>query len=447
MRRDPPEASTGAPGGHHPATPKRGVGPLYGWVIAGVLAGAMVGSLWPDTGASLQPLGDGFIRLVKMLVTPVVFFTVVLGIADMGDLKGVGRVGIKALVYFEVLSTVALVVGLITVNLIRPGDGFHVVASQLDASLVSKYAEQAHHQSFSQFVLQIIPTTLFSALSSGELLQVLLVAILAGFGFLLVGEASQPLYRVFEAANRVTFRIVALVMWAAPVGAFGAMAFTIGKFGLRSLGPLASLMGTFYLTCLLFVFVVLGLVARVAGFSLWRLLVYLRTEMITVVGTSSSESVLAPLMGKLERVGCRRGTVGLVVPTGYSFNLDGICIYITMAAIFLSQALDTPLSLTQQLTLLGVAMLTSKGAAAVTGGGFVTLAATLAVVPSVPVAALALILGIDRFMSEARALTNLIGNAVATLAVSRWEGELSAEELGQAVDRLSRTPASAQSES
>ena len=416
----------------------RRTGPLYAWVILGVIAGGLVGAIWPDTGASLQPLGDGFIRLVKMLVTPVVFFTVVLGIAEMGDLKGVGRVGLKALVYFEVLSTVALVVGLITVNLIRPGDGFHVVAGQLDASLVSKYAEQAHHQGFAQFVLQIIPTTLFSAVTSGELLQVLLVAILVGFGFLLTGEAAASLLKLVEAANRISFRIVALVMWAAPVGAFGAMAFTIGKFGLRSLGPLASLMGTFYLTCLLFVFVVLGLVARWAGFSLWRLLVYLRTEMITVVGTSSSESVLAPLMEKLERIGCRRGTVGLVVPTGYSFNLDGICIYLTMAAIFLSQALDTPLTLVQQLTLLGVAMLTSKGAAAVTGGGFVTLAATLAVVPSVPVAALALILGIDRFMSEARALTNLIGNAVATLAVSRWEGEMSREDLRTSVDRLSR---------
>ena len=273
---------------------RRNVGPLYGWVIAGVLAGALVGTLWPATGASLQPLGDGFIRLVKMMVTPVVFFTVVLGIADMGDLKGVGRVGVKALLYFEVLSTVALIIGLITVNLIRPGDGFHIVASQLDASLVSKYADQAQHQSFTQFMLQIIPNTVFSALSSGELLQVLLVAILTGFGFLVAGDASQPLYRVFESANRVTFRIVAIVMWAAPVGAFGAMAFTIGKFGIRSLGPLASLMGTFYLTCLLFVFVILGLVARWAGFSLWRLLVYLRTEMITVVGTSSSESVLAP---------------------------------------------------------------------------------------------------------------------------------------------------------
>ena len=416
----------------------RRTGPLYAWVILGVIAGGLVGAIWPDTGASLQPLGDGFIRLVKMLVTPVVFFTVVLGIAEMGDLKGVGRVGLKALVYFEVLSTVALAVGLITVNLLRPGDGFHVVAAQLDASLVSKYADQAHHQGFAQFVLQIIPTTLFSAVTSGELLQVLLVAILVGFGFLLTGEAAAPLLTLVEAANRISFRIVALVIWAAPVGAFGAMAFTIGKFGLRSLGPLASLMGTFYLTCLLFVFVVLGLVARWAGFSLWRLLVYLRTEMITVVGTSSSESVLAPLMEKLERIGCRRGTVGLVVPTGYSFNLDGICIYLTMAAIFLSQALDTPLTLVQQLTLLGVAMLTSKGAAAVTGGGFVTLAATLAVVPSVPVAALALILGIDRFMSEARALTNLIGNAVATLAVSRWEGEMSREDLRTSVDRLSR---------
>ncbi|MCX7055700.1 MAG: C4-dicarboxylate transporter DctA [Proteobacteria bacterium] len=406
---------------------------LYFWVLVAVAAGALVGTLAPDAGVALKPLGDGFIRLIRMLVGPIVFCTIVLGIAHMRDLPRVGRVGIKALAYFEVLSTVALGVGMLVGNLVRPGDGFHVDPSRLDASAVAKYASAAHEQSISDFLLNIIPTTLPGALTSGELLQVLVAALLTGFGAAMVGERAQFFVSFIESASQVLFRIVSMVMWAAPIGAFGAMAFTLGKFGWHSLAPLARFMGVFYLTCALFVFVVLGLVARWSGFSLWRLVAYLRTEILTVIGTSSSESVLALLIDRLERLGCRRATVGLVVPTGYSFNLDGTCIYLSLAVLFLAQALDVSLSLGQQLTLLVVAMLSSKGAATVTGGGFITLAATLTVVPSVPVAALALILGIDRFMSEARAVTNLIGNAVATLVISRWEGEISATDLRRAL--------------
>jgi len=415
-------------------------GRLYVWVLIGIATGVVVGAVAPELGVALKPLGDGFIKLIKMLVPPVIFLTVVLGIAHMRDLRGVGRIGLKALVYFEVLSTIALLVGLLVVNTLKPGAGLHVDPSHLDAAAVSKFAEAAHHQSPVDFLLGIIPTTLFSALTSGELLQVLLVAVLAGFGLLLAGHAGEPLYAVLEAANKLMLRVVGLVMWAAPLGACGAMAFTVGKFGFGSLGKLAALMGSFYLTCLVFVFGVLGLIAHAAGFSLWRLLVYLRTEFLTVLATSSSESVIAPVMEKLEHLGCRRTTVGLVVPTGYSFNLDGTAIYLTMAAIFLAQALDIPLTLSQQLGLLGVALVTSKGAAAVTGGGFVTLAATLAVVPEVPVAALALILGVDRFMSEARALTNLAGNAVATVVISRWEKELTPERLRSALERGAKEP-------
>jgi aerobic C4-dicarboxylate transport protein len=414
---------------------------LYFWVLVAVAAGALLGTLAPAAGVALQPLGDGFIRLIRMLIGPVVFCTIVLGVAHMRDLPRVGRVGIKSLVYFEVLSTVALAVGMLVGNLAQPGAGFHADPGQLDAAAVARYATAAHQQSITDFLINIIPTTLPGALTSGELLQVLLVALLTGFGAAMVGERAQFFIGFIESASQVLFRVVGLVMWVAPVGAFGAMAFTVGRFGWGSLGHLARFMGVFYLTCALFVFVVLGLVARVAGFGIWRLVAYLRTEIVTVIGTSSSESVLALLIDRLERLGCRRATVGLVVPTGYSFNLDGTCIYLSLAVLFLAQALDVPLSLGQQATLLVVAMLSSKGAAAVTGGGFITLAATLAVVPSVPVAALALILGIDRFMSEARAVTNLIGNAVATLVVSRWEGELGAAELRAALAAGPEAPA------
>ncbi len=406
---------------------------LYFWVLVAVAAGILVGTLAPATGVALQPLGEGFIHLIRMLVGPIVFCTIVLGIAHMRDLPRVGRVGFKALAYFELLSTIALVVGLVVGNLLRPGDGFHADPARLDAAAVAKYVNAAHQQSITDFLLNIIPTTLPGALTSGELLQVLLVALLTGFGASMVGERAQFFVSFVESTSQVLFRIVALVMWVAPVGAFGAMAYTVGRFGWGSLEHLARFMGVFYLTCGAFVFIVLGLVARLAGFSIWRLVAYLRTEIVTVIGTSSSESVLAPLIERLEQLGCRRATVGLVVPTGYSFNLDGTCIYLSLAVVFLAQALDVPLSLGQQLTLLIVAMLSSKGAATVTGGGFITLAATLTVVPGVPVAALALILGIDRFMSEARAVTNLIGNAVATLVVSRWEGEVQAAALRSAL--------------
>ena len=414
---------------------------LYFWVLVAVAAGTLVGSFAPASGIALQPLGDGFIRLIRMLVGPVVFCTIVLGIAHMHDLPRVGRIGAKALVYFEVLSTVALAVGMLVGNLLGPGRGFHVDPAGFDAAAVAKYATAAHQQSVTEFLLNVIPATLPGALTSGELLQVLLVAVLTGVGAAIAGERATPFVAFIDAAAQVLFRIVGFVMWAAPLGAFGAMAFTIGKFGWSSLGPLARFMGVFYLTCFVFVFAVLGGVCRAAGFRVTGLVGYLRTEIVTVIGTSSSESVLAPLIDRLERLGCRRATVGLVVPTGYSFNLDGTCIYLSLATLFLAQALDVELSLAQQATLLLVAMLSSKGAATVTGGGFIALAATLAVVPGVPVAALALILGIDRFMSEARAVTNLIGNAVATLVVSRWEGELTGAEIRAHIARGAADPA------
>ena len=397
---------------------------LYLWVLIAVVAGAALGGYAPSLGIAMKPLGDGFIKLIRMLVAPIVFTTVVLGIAQMKSLGQVGRVGLKSLAYFEVLSTVALILGVIVANVLRPGAGFHADLSQLDASAASQYVSAAHEQSTVAFLLNVIPSTLPGALTSGELLQVLLVAVLTGFGAALTGEGARPFVTLMESASAILFRVVSLVMWLAPIGAFGAMAFTLGKFGWHSLAPLARFMGVFYLTCIAFVVLVLGSVARISGFRIWALVRYLRTEILTVIGTSSSESALAPLMDRLERLGCRRSTVGLVVPTGYSFNLDGTCIYLSLAALFLAQALDVPLTLSQQATILAVAMLTSKGAAAVTGGGFITLAATLAVVPGMPVEAIALILGIDRFMSEARAVTNLIGNAVATLVISRWEGEV-----------------------
>lgn len=402
---------------------------LYFWVLVAVACGILLGIAAPATAVSLKPLGDAFIKLIRMAVAPIVFVTVVLGIAQMKDLPKVGRIGIKALLYFEVLSTAALALGILAANLTHPGAGAHVDPNSLDVGAIAKYSAAAHEQSVTEFLLNVIPSTLLGALSSGEILQVLLVAIMTGFATVLAGASAEPFVRLLESTLQILYRIIGFVMWVAPIGAFGAMAFTVGKFGWAGLAPLAKFMGVFYLTCLIFVFGVLGAIARLSGFSLWRLVVYLKTELLTVLGTSSSESALAPLMDRLESLGCRRATVGLVVPTGYSFNLDGTSIYLSLAAIFLAQALDVPLTLGQQITLLLVAMLSSKGAATVTGGGFIALAATLAVVPTIPIAALALILGIDRFMSEARALTNLIGNAVATLIVSRWEGEITGEQI------------------
>ncbi len=397
---------------------------LYLWVLGAVVAGALLGLYAPDTAVAMKPLGDGFIKLIRMLVGPIVFTTVILGIAQMRNLGQVGRVGLKAIAYFEVLSTLALLLGVVVANVLRPGDGFHADITHIDTAAATHFLTAAHEQSAVDFLLNIIPSTLPGALTSGELLQVLLVAVLIGFGAALSGDRSHAFVALIESAAAILFKIVALVMWLAPIGAFGAMAYTLGKFGWHSLAPLARFMAVFYLTCGVFVLAVLGTVARLAGFRITALIRHLRTEILTVIGTSSSESALAPLMNRLERLGCRRSTVGLVVPTGYSFNLDGTCIYLSLAAIFLAQALDVSLSMGQQVTILAVAMLTSKGAAAITGGGFITLAATLAVVPGMPVESIALILGIDRFMSEARAVTNLIGNAVATLVISRWEGEL-----------------------
>jgi len=407
---------------------------LYLWVLLAIVIGGAIGHYAPDTGVALKPLGDGFIGLIKMLIAPIIFLTVVMGIAGVADVKKVGRVGVKAILYFEVVSSVALLIGLLVVNLLKPGAGFNVDPATLDAGAVARYAQAAHDQSTVGFLLHIIPKTFTDAFTGdGDLLQVLLVALLFGFALSALGAQAQPVLSLFDAISTVFFRMMTMIMRLAPIGAGGAMAFTIGKYGLDSLGPLARLMGSFYLACVLFVVLVLGAIARLGGFSIFRFLRYIRDELLLVLGTSSSESALVPLMHKLERLGCSRSVVGLVVPSGYSFNLDGTNIYLTMAAIFVAQALNVELSLTQELTLLAVAMLTSKGASGVTGAGFITLAATLAVVPSVPVAGLALILGIDRFMSEARALTNLIGNGVATIIVARWENELDRPQLARAL--------------
>ena len=403
---------------------------LYLWVLAAILAGGTLGHFAPEVAVSLKPLGDGFIGLIKMLIAPVIFLTVVSGVAGVSSARKVGRVGAKAILYFEVVSTFALIIGMVVVNVVKPGAGFDVNPATLDANAVARYAQQAHEQSTVQFLLHIIPKTFLDAFTGdGDLLQVLLLALLFGFALSGIGAAAQPVVSLLDGLSKAFFRMISMVMRLAPIGAGGAMAFTIGKYGVASLGPLLKLMGSFYLSCALFVLIVLGLIARPSGFSILRFLRYIREELLLVLGTSSSESGLVPLMEKLERLGCPRTVVGLVVPAGYSFNLDGTNIYLTMAAIFVAQALNVDLTLTQELTLLAVAMLTSKGASGVTGAGFITLAATLTVVPSVPVAGLALILGVDRFMSEMRALTNFIGNGVATIVVSRWEGELDRERL------------------
>lgn len=404
---------------------KRITGHLYFWVLIAILAGGTLGYLDATTAVKLKPLGDGFIALVKMLISPVIFCTVVLGIAGAGDMKKVGRVGGKALLYFEVVSTFALAIGLIVVNVIRPGAGFNVDPATLDAKAVAGYAKLAADQSTVDFLLHVIPKTFADAFTgSGDLLQVLLVAILFGYATIHMGKAGKVVHVFIEEASHIFFGMMNAIMKLAPLGAGGAMAFTIGKYGVGALKPLATLMGSFYLTCLLFVIVILGSIAAFVGFNIFRFIFYIKDELLTVLGTSSSESALVPLMEKLEKLGCSKSVVGLVVPSGYSFNLDGTNIYMTMAALFVAQALNIDLTLTQQLTMLGVAMLTSKGASGVTGAGFITLAATLAVVPTIPVAGLALVLGIDRFMSEARALTNFVGNGVAAIVVSSWEKEL-----------------------
>jgi aerobic C4-dicarboxylate transport protein len=416
---------------------------LYVQVVIAIFLGILIGHFWPSTGEALKPLGDGFIKLIKMIIAPVIFLTIVTGIAGMRDLGRVGRVALKAFAYFLFFSTLALILGLIVANLVRPGEGLNIDPATLDAGKVADYASKAHATSITGFVLDIIPDTFLSALTAGNILQTLLAAILFGIALALVGDRGNKLLDLLNQASLVMFRLVAIIMAAAPIGAFGAMAFTIGKYGIGSIANLAELVVTFYVTALLFVLVVLGTVARLAGFSIIRLIVYLKAELLLVLGTSSSESALPSLIEKLERAGCPKSIVGLVVPTGYSFNLDGTNIYMTLAALFIAQATGVDLTLGQQLLLLGVAMLSSKGAAGVTGAGFITLAATLSIVPSVPVAGMALILGIDRFMSECRSLTNFIGNAVATIVVTRWEGALDRDQFNAAlagrlpsVDRL-----------
>lgn len=407
-----------------PAAPRPWYAHLYVQVLAAIAAGVLVGHFAPATGEALKPLGDLFIKLVKMVIAPVIFLTIVTGIAGMRDLAGVGRVAAKAFAYFLFFSTLALIVGLIVANLVRPGAGLNIDPASLDASKVADYAAKAHETSLTGFLLSAIPTTFLSAPTQENVLQVLVVAILFGVALASLGPRSERVLDLFEDLSLAMFKVVSIVMKAAPIGAFGAMAFTIGKYGVDSLSNLAALVATFYITSLLFVLVVLGSVARLAGFSVLRLIAYLKSELLLVLGTSSSESALPALIEKMERAGCPKAIVGLVVPTGYSFNLDGTNIYMTLAALFIAQACNVELTLGQQVLLLAVAMLSSKGAAGVTGAGFITLAATLSIVPSVPVAGMALILGVDRFMSECRSLTNFIGNAVATIVVSRWEGSL-----------------------
>ncbi|UZK66984.1 dicarboxylate/amino acid:cation symporter [Sphingomonas sp. M1-B02] len=418
---------------------------LYFWVVVGIVAGISVGHFAPDFGASLQPLGDGFIALVKMIIPPVIFLTVVTGIAGSHGLGTLGRVVFKAFAYFLFFSTLALILGLIVANLFQPGAGMNIDPATLDAASVHGFEEKAHASTLTGFLLGVIPTTLVSAFTSGSILQILFVAVLFGISLALVGAPARPVTEMLERLALVVFRLATIVMWAAPVGAFGAMAFTIGRYGLGSLISLGALVGTFYLTSAIFVLAILGGVAALNGFSILKLLRYLKAELLLVLGTSSSEAALPALIEKMQRAGCDKEVVGVVVPTGYSFNLDGTNIYMTLAALFIAQATGVELSLGEQLALLGVAMLSSKGAAGVTGSGFITLAATLAIVPQVPIAGMALILGVDRFMSECRSITNFIGNAVATLVVARWEGALDQDALHRALngvpDALPAAPA------
>ncbi|MET0204463.1 MAG: dicarboxylate/amino acid:cation symporter [Casimicrobiaceae bacterium] len=404
---------------------------LYFQVIVAIVIGILLGHFFPETGTAMKPLGDGFIKLIKMIIAPIIFCTVVVGIAGMEDMKKVGKTGGYALLYFEIVSTIALIVGLVIVNIVQPGAGMNIDPASLDTKGIAAYTKPGQMQSTTDFLLNVIPSTVVDAFAKGEILQVLLFSVMFGFALHQFGGRGTLVFDWIEKMSHVLFAIVGFIMKVAPIGAFGAMAFTIGKYGVGSLVALGKLMGTFYLTCLIFIFLVLGLIAKFHGFSIWKFIKYIKEELLIVLGTSSSETVLPRMMAKLENLGVKKSTVGLVVPTGYSFNLDGTSIYLTMAAVFIAQATNTPMTLTQQLTLLAVLLLTSKGAAGVTGSGFIVLAATLSAVGNVPVAGLALILGIDRFMSEARALTNLVGNGVATVVVGKWCGELN-------VDRMNR---------
>ena len=397
---------------------------LYTQVLIAIALGILLGYFYPQLGEQMKPLGDGFIKLIKMLIAPIIFCTVVHGIASMEDMKKVGRVGLKALIYFEVTTTLALIVGLLVVNLLQPGVGMNVDARAIDTKSIQIYTTKAGQESTADFLMHIIPNTVVGAFAEGEIIQVLFFAILFAFGLFILGDRGKPLLNLIDMVSHSLFNVVGIVMRVAPIGAFGAMAFTIGKYGVGTLLSLGKLMAAFYLTCLIFIFVVLGGIARLAGFSIWKFIKYIKEELLIVLGTSSSESVLPRMINKLENLGCRELVVGLVIPAGYSFNLDGTCIYLTMAAIFLAQATNTDLTLWHQLGIIAILLLTSKGAAGVTGSGFIVLAATLASVGSIPVASIALILGVDRFMSEARALTNLVGNGVATIVVSKWEDAL-----------------------
>jgi aerobic C4-dicarboxylate transport protein len=404
---------------------------LYVQVLIAIVLGVAVGFWFPKTGVALKPLGDGFIALIKMMIAPVIFCTVVHGIGSMSDLKKVGRVGVKTLVYFELVSTFALGIGLAVGELLHPGAGFNIDPTTLDPKAVATYVNRAKEEGIVAHLLGIIPDSFFGALARGDLLQVLLVSILSGFAISRLGALGEKINAVIDAAAKVFFGVIRIIVRAAPIGAFGAMAFTIGAYGLGSLVNLAALIATFYLTSILFVLVVLGTIAHFAGFSILRFIAYIKDELLIVLGTSSSETVLPQMIQKMRHLGASQSVVGLVIPTGYSFNLDGTNIYMTLATLFLAQATNTPLSIGQELGILVIAMITSKGASGVTGAGFVTLAATLAIVPDIPVQSIALILGIDKFMSECRALTNLVGNGVATIVISRWEGELDAEMLNQ----------------
>ncbi|GLX62147.1 C4-dicarboxylate transport protein [Proteus vulgaris] len=402
---------------------------LYVQVIIAIILGILLGHFYPDVGESFKPLGDGFIKIVKMIIAPVIFLTVVTGIAGMNNMKTVGKVAGKSMIYFLTFSTIALVIGLITANIIRPGDGLNISPESLDSSRVEMYVTQAHSSSLVSFLMNIIPDTIVSPLVNGNILQVLFVSVIFGLALASIGSQGEPVLKFLQHLCDPVFKMVGMLMKLAPIGAFGAMAFTIGKYGISSIGNLMLLVITFYLTALLFVLVVLGAVAKYNGFSILSLIKYIKDELWLVLGTSSSEAALPTLMSKMEQLGCKKSVVGLVIPTGYSFNLDGTNIYMTMAALFIAQATGVDLSLTEQITLLFVAMISSKGAAGVTGAGFITLAATLSVVPSVPVAGMALILGIDRFMSECRALTNIVGNACACIVVARWENALDKERM------------------
>src|SRR5438876_10281715 len=402
---------------------------LYFQVLTAIVLGVLLGHFYPQLGEQMKPLGDAFIKLIKMIIAPIIFCTVVHGIASMQDMRKVGRVGLKALIYFEVVTSLALIVGLIVANTLQPGVGMNVDPTTIDTKSIQGFVAKSKEQSTLQFLMDIIPNTVVGAFAEGEILQVLFFAILFAFALFMLGERGKPVLNFIDIVSHSLFNVVGIVMKVAPIGAFGAMAFTIGKYGVGTLLSLGKLMAAFYVTCLIFIFVVLGGIAWLAGFNIWKFIKYIKEELLIVLGTSSSESLLPGMINKLENLGCKESVVGLVIPTGYSFNLDGTCIYLTMAAIFLAQATNTELTLWQQLGIIGVLLLTSKGAAGVTGSGFIVLAATLSSVGHIPVASIALILGVDRFMSEARALTNLIGNGVATVVVSRWEGALDMKKM------------------